>query len=80
MNTVLKVSALALVAVLAAGCSSKTEDRINAVDATAQQANTTAQQAQQTAQQALTAAQQAQAAADEANERAARMLSVKTRK
>lgn len=80
MKTVLKVSALALVAILAAGCSSKTEDRINAADATAQQANTTAQQAQQTAQQALSAAQQAQAAADKANETAIRMLGRTTRK
>lgn len=73
MNTILKASALAFVAALAVGCSSNSE-RVDAVEATAQQANQTAQQAQQTAQQALSAAQQAQQTADEANERAARML------
>ncbi|AWM81594.1 hypothetical protein DKL61_15310 [Gammaproteobacteria bacterium ESL0073] len=80
MKNILKVSTLALVAALAVGCSSKTTERLDAVDATAQQAQQTAQQAQQTAQQALSAAQQAQQTADEANERAARMLTKATRK
>ena len=61
MNMVLKASALALVAVLAAGCSSNnTEEKLAAVENTANQAQQTAQQAQQTA--------------DEANERASRMV------
>lgn len=74
MNIVLKASAIAMVTVLAAGCSNKEAHRLNAVEMTAQQAQATAMQAQQTAQQALGAAMQAQQTADEANERASRML------
>ena len=50
MNTFLKASAVALVAVLAAGCSSnKTEEKLAAVENTANQAQQTADEANERA-------------------------------
>lgn len=75
MTTALKISAVALAALLAAGCSNhkEIETRLSAnEDATAR--------AQARADEALATAQKAQQTADEANERAMRMLEKASKK
>ncbi|MFB8829134.1 Lpp/OprI family alanine-zipper lipoprotein [Azotobacter sp. CWF10] len=77
MNNALKISALTLAALLAAGCSSaskETEARMTATEDAAARAQARADEAYRKADEALAAAQRAQQTADEANERALRML------
>jgi len=71
MNNVFKLSAIALAAVLAAGCSNtkEIEAKITAAD-----------EAYSKADEAMAAAQKAQQTADEANERALRMLEKASKK
>jgi hypothetical protein len=83
MNNVLKLSALALAAVLATGCSSmskETEARLTATEDAAARAQARADEAYRKADDAMAAAQKAQQTADEANERALRMLEKASRK
>ena len=78
MKTALKVSAVALAALLAAGCSNSMEKELSARVAANENATASAQaradEAYRKAEEALAAAQRAQQTADEANERALRML------
>lgn len=85
MNTVLKLSALSLVALLAVGCSSnqyqtETNARLSANENATARAQSTADEANRKADEALMAAKRAQQTADEANERALRMLDKASRK
>lgn len=83
MNNVLKLSAIALAAVLATGCSSmskETEARLTATEDASARAQARADEAYRKADEALAAAQKAQQTADEANERALRMLEKASRK
>ena len=73
MKTALKVSAVALAALVAAGCSNSMEKELSARVAANENATASAQ-AYRKADEALAAAQRAQQTADEANERALRML------
>lgn len=77
MKTVVKLSALSLAALLAAGCAGnqhheETTARLSANENAAARAQSSADEA--------TAAQRAQQTADEANERALRMLERTSRK
>ncbi|MFS0826608.1 Lpp/OprI family alanine-zipper lipoprotein [Pseudomonas phoenicis] len=84
MNNVLKLSGLALAAILATGCSSsvtkETEARLTATEDAAARSQARADEAYRKADDALAAAQKAQQTADEANERALRMLDKASRK
>src|SRR5690606_18820555 len=83
MNNALKLSALALAAVLATGCSSlskEAEARLTATEDAAARAQARADEAYRKADDALAAAQKAQQTADEANERRLRMLEKARRK
>ncbi len=86
MNNALKISALTLAAMLAAGCSSdamtrkEAESRLTATEDAAARAQARADEAYSRADEALSAAQRAQQTADEANERAMRMLDRASRK
>ncbi|WP_462383184.1 Lpp/OprI family alanine-zipper lipoprotein [Pseudomonas sp. Marseille-QA0892] len=83
MNSVLKFSALALAAVIAAGCSSvstETDARLTAIEDAAARAQARADEANRKAEEALATANKAQTTADEANERALRMLERASRK
>ncbi|GAA6129804.1 MULTISPECIES: Lpp/OprI family alanine-zipper lipoprotein [Halopseudomonas] len=78
MKTALKVSAVALATLLAAGCGNSMEKEMSARVAANENATASAQaradEAYRKAEEALSAAQRAQQTADEANERAMRML------
>lgn len=85
MKNVLTVSAVALAAVLAAGCSNtqyqqETTSRLSATETATARAQARADEAYRKAEEAMAAAQRAQQAADEANERAMRMLETTSRK
>ena len=84
MKTALKVSAVALAALVAAGCSNSMEKELSARVAANENATASAQaradEAYRKADEALAAAQRAQQTADEANERALRMLDKASRK
>lgn len=83
MNNALKVSAIALAAVLAAGCSHNRQDmetRLTAIEDSSARAQARADEAYRKADEALATAQRAQQTADEANERAMRMLDRASRK
>lgn len=82
MNNVFKLSAIALAAVLAAGCSNtkEIEAKITAVEDSSARAQARADEAYSKADEAMAAAQKAQQTADEANERALRMLEKASKK
>ena len=82
MTTALKISAVALVALLAAGCSNtkEIESRLTANEDATASAQARADEAYRKADEALAAAQKAQQTADEANERAMRMLEKASKK
>jgi outer membrane murein-binding lipoprotein Lpp len=81
MNNALKLSAVALVAVFAAGCSSSDlEARLTQNETATSAAQARADEAYRLADSAMAAAQKAQMTADEANERALRMLEKASKK
>ena len=82
MNNALKLSALALVAVVATGCSNtkEIEARLTANEDASARAQARADEAYRKADEALSAAQKAQQTADEAHERAMRMLEKASKK
>ncbi|KAA0693509.1 hypothetical protein DT594_14060 [Halopseudomonas laoshanensis] len=86
MKQILNVSAVALAAVLVAGCSSHTQfqeettSRLSAAETSAARAQARADEAYRKAEEAMAAAMRAQQSADEANERAMRMLDKASRK
>lgn len=85
MKHILNVSAVALVAVLAAGCANtqyqeETTSRLSATETSAARAQARADEAYRKAEEAMAAAMRAQQSADEANERAMRMLDKASRK
>ncbi|AQZ95415.1 Lpp/OprI family alanine-zipper lipoprotein [Halopseudomonas phragmitis] len=84
MKTALQLSAVALAALLAVGCSNtqqqETSARLTANENATARAQARADEAYRKAEEALAAAQRAQQSADEANERAMRMLERTSRK
>lgn len=82
MTTALKISAVALAALLAAGCSNtkEIEARLTANEDATARAQARADEAYRKADEAVAAAQKAQMTADEANERAMRMLEKASKK
>ncbi|PKM05452.1 MAG: hypothetical protein CVV16_00980 [Gammaproteobacteria bacterium HGW-Gammaproteobacteria-6] len=85
MTSTLKLSAVALAALLAVGCSNtqqlqETSARLSANETATARAQARADEAYRKAEEALAAAQRAQQSADEANERALRMLENASRK
>ncbi|HDZ57485.1 MAG TPA: hypothetical protein ENI17_11310 [Pseudomonas xinjiangensis] len=85
MKSVLPLSAVALTALLAAGCANtqqqeETYSRLDASERAVASAQARADEAYRKAEEAMAAAQRAQRTADEANERALRMLDRAARK
>lgn len=79
MKYLFSVSAIAVSAVLAAGCTSaqyqeETTSRLTVAETAAARAQARADEAYTQAQEALATAKRAQQSADEANERALRLL------
>ena len=82
MNNVFKLSAIALAAVLATGCSNtkEIEARVTAVEDSSARAQARADEAYSKADEALAAAHKAQQTADEANEQAMSIIEKASKK